>query len=445
MNRLRILAVAGLLVAGPTVAGQSVAPGATVYDSYPGPTACISAGDRALMRTYWNRILDTLPIDPSRPIPAIAQDEARRCLKVMVPGGLSAATAPERDVAAMFYLGRALDDDALATAAWKRALKAQKIRDDSTTVVWHLDMSYANGHPAHLATARRMAAWLDTLGYVGERPLLPNDSLWVSQHDDPNGLAQTLVDTATMRAELNLVRQNYEALPVGHRKGAEMSPVGAQQEELLLHLLVNPRSDSAVLALKAKSIEVLGDRQEEGGYGGAMMLLGEHYGPVHPDFWFGRMPADSVLPRPGRITIVQVVVPRLCTCEYMASTIHRLKAKYGDSVDIVLLAQTAGHFNGQIKLAPRDEAALIAKRVFEEWKVDVTLGVFTTSFVPQPDPDRRLFDQVIPALRHIRFGNEALVIDRRGVLVLTGVVSLTPWTERLLDRLLESLLRTPAN
>jgi hypothetical protein len=415
------------------------------YDDYPSLAACVAAGGRELQRTFWNQILDTMPNDPTSAIEPGVQSEVRRCIAVVAPKGLLVSAAPDRDVAAHFYLGRGLAADSIATGAWHRALRMQKIRDDSTSILWHLSNSYTYGHPADLAVSARMARWLDTLGVIGERPFLPNDSFWISQHGNPDQLAHLLVDTAAMRTEVAGVRKNLAALPANGRKGSELTNIGAQGEVLLLELLVHPRSDSAIAQLKAKSIEQLGRNQEEIGYGGAMLLLGEHYGPVHPDFWFNETPADSIHPRAGRVTLVQVIDPRNCTCDGMAATLHRLKARYRDSLDIVLLAQTAGHFNGKIKLAPKDEADLIARRVREEWHVDYPLGVYITTFVPNPDPDRRLVGQVIPDLRHLTFSDDLLVIDRRGVLVLTGVVSASPWSEPLLNRLLEALFRAPAN
>jgi len=438
----RLAALASLLALPGALAGQA-AP--VPYDNYPAPSACVSVGQRAMAAAIWDQITDTLPIDPDRRVVAEAQAEIRRCLQQVLPGGMNVRGVPERDVAALFFLGRGLALDSIATPAWHRALGQQRIRDDSTTILWHLSGSYANGSPTNLATTRRIGAWLDTLGVIGERPLLPNDSFWISQHGDANELARALFDTAAMRAEIAGIRKNAAALPPAGKKGSELTVIGAQAEELLLALLQNPQSDSAVAALKAKALEQLGPQQEEEGYGGAMLMLGEHYGPLHPDFWFGRNPSDSIFPRPGRITLVQVVVPRFCTCEEMAATLHRLKARFGDSLDILLVLQTAGHFNGRVKLTPAEEAAAFDQRIHQEWKVDGVVGVYTTTFVPNADPDRRLVAQVIPELRHIRFGNDAMIIDRRGKMILAGAISASPWQERTLIKLVESLLKAPAN
>lgn len=449
----RGLMLLGLIAGTVTGLGGQAAPDrapvAEVYDSYPVPGACAAAGTRALIRGMWGRITDTLVSDPGDPHDEVVQETVRRCIQRVLPAGVTVATVPDRDVATLFQVGRGLADDSLATAAWQRALTQQRIRDDSTSVLWQLDQSYAYGRPAHLPTAQRMARWLDTLGVRGERPILPGDSSWISQHGSPGDLARSVVDTAAMRAEVAGVRRNYYAMAPTARGGGQFSQVEAQAAELLLTLYRQPRADSAVAALKARAIEMFGPTPEDNWYyavfGEALLLLGQTYGPIRPDYWFNRPAGDSIFPRPGRITLVQVVSPQVCTCEGLAATVHRLKARFGDSLDVLLLVQTRGHLDRRVQVPAAEEAAIIARRVREEWKVDATVAVYTTTFVPKPPPDNRLDAQAIPDLQRIRFGGSAMIVDRRGTLVMAGLLYLGPYSERALIRLIETQLRAPAN
>jgi hypothetical protein len=278
---------------------------------------------------------------------------------------------------------------------------------------------------------------------VGERYGLPQDSSWFSQHNSPGNVAQSIFDTTAMRTELAAARKNYAAVPKGALKGTEYEAITSQAIELLLTLVQHPRADSAVAALKARALEILGPNQEEGRFGGAMELLGEPFGPLHPDFWFSRDPADTLLPRKGRVTLVQYLQVHQCGCESMVATTHRLKAKFGGELDILFLTQTLGHFNRQVQLEPADEARQLSQRLLETYKLPATVAVYRTTFVANPDPDSRLVAQPIAELKKVRFAGSALLVDRRGVFVLAGNIGLYPEGERALEALVTSLISAP--
>lgn len=441
---MRPIAIAlGLLVPTGALSGQTPDTAAGRYGTYPFLGTCIAAADRVTREAAWGQPFDTLPYDPARRIVSEAGTALSECFRAVLPAGSTMATVPAQDVAALFFFGRAMADDSLAAAAFRRFLGAQENRDDSTTVIWHGLLAYASGLPSGLPVAQRMAAWLDTLGVVGVRPMLPYNIDWQTQHLQPNGLARVMLDTAAMRTELARERANYAALAKTARRGAELTPIQAQAEELLLTLLQNPRADSAVGALKAKALEILGPSQEEGRYGGGMRLLGERFGPIHPDFWFHRPAGDSVYPRKGHVTLVQIVASGCCG-KSLAATVHRLKARFGDALDLLVLTQTAGHFDGRVQLEPAEEAGLISRHILDPAKLDATLGVYVTRYVANPDPDRRLVPQPIAELQRIHFGGDALIIDQRGVVMLAGILGLGPQSERALERLIESLLKAPA-
>jgi hypothetical protein len=429
-------------------AGQSARvpmyPSVEVYDSYPFPAACASVLERLQMRSDWLSVASSERYDPARLADSTARAGAARCLAQQFPAGVDVAKAPERDVAALFAAGRGLADDAMAERALARALRQQRLRYDSASVLWTATTSYAYGLPSRLAESQKTARRLDSLGVVGERYGLPQDSSWFSQHNAPGSVAQSIFDTTAMRTELAGARRNYAAVPKGALKGTELEAITSQSTELLLTLVQHPRADSAVAALKARAFEILGDHQELSGFGGAMELLGDHFGPLHPDFWFNKNPADTLLPRKGRVTLVQYLSVHQCGCQSMFATTQRLKQKFGDKLDILFLTQTFGHFNGQVQLEPADEARQLSQRLLETEKLPATVAVYRTTFVANPEPDSRLVAQPIDELRKVRFAGSALLIDQRGVFVLAGNLGLYPGGERAIEALVTSLLSAPA-
>ena len=419
-------------------------PSVEVYDSYPRAAACASALERLHMRSDWLNVTSNERYDPERLADSTARSAAARCLARQYSAGVDVARAPERDVAALFAAGRGLADDAMAERALARALRRHRLRFDSASVFWTAAASYAAGLPTRLPESQEMARWLDSLGVVGERFWLPQDSLWISQHSSPAYLAQAMFDTAAMRAELSGLRRNYVAVPKGALKGTEYAAITSQSTELLLTLVQHPRADSAVAALKARALQILGPHQEESRFGGAMELLGEPFGPLHPDFWFSENPADTLLPRKGRVTLVQYISMPLCGCKATFATARRLKEKFGEKLDLLFLTQTSGHFDRQVQLPPSEEARQIGRRLLEVDKLPATIGVYRTAFVPNPDPDSRLVAQPVDELKRVRFSSSALLIDRRGVFVLAGDLGLSPDGERALEALVTSLLSAPA-
>jgi hypothetical protein len=419
-------------------------PSVEVYDSYPGAAACAAALERLAMRSDWLGVAFNQRFDPARRADSTARAGATRCLTQRYPAGISVAKAPEKDLTALFAAGRGLADDAMAEGALARALRQQRVRFDSASVLWTATNSYADGMPSRLPASQTMARRLDSLGVVGERFWLPQDSLWVSQHNSAAYLADAVFDTTAMRGELLGIRRNLAAVPKGALKGTEYAAIRSASTELLLTLVQHPRADSAVAALKARALQILGNHQELSPFGGAMELLGNQFGPLHPDFWFTQNPADTLLPRKGRVTVVQYVDMLQCGCERIFATARRLKQKFGGSLDLLFLTQTSGHFDRQVQLIPGEEARQIGRRLLEHHGLPATVAVYRTTFMPHPDPDSRLVAQPIPELKKVRFASSALLIDQRGVFVLAGNLGLDPGGERALEALITSLLSVPA-
>ncbi len=437
-----LLAVGAAALAVRPAPARAQAPD-TTYAAYPWPGACVAVARRTGGDLAWGALMDTMPYDEGRlPAPGVRQ-AAGACLARVLPDGPRAATAPRRDLAALYFLGRLQGDDTLATDAAEQVLRGQRVLDDSINVLWNVLRSNAWALPRRPATVRRLALRLDTLGVLGERPFLPDDSAWSSQHQTPLQLAVISLDTATARAELRLARRNLAALPASARGGTEGAELGLRGQELLLEFLHRPRADSLVQALRARAVALYGPAMERSPIGAGLQYLGRPYPALHPEFWFHRPAGAATQPRPGHITLIQMVDPPSGYHENMAAALHRLKARFGDAVDVILLATTRGHFAGRVQLAPAEEAQLLAEQILGEWKVDATVGVYVTPHDTLPAPDRRRIPRPIPELNDALYGGGAMVIDQRGHLILADVISISSATERALHRLLARLLDLP--
>jgi hypothetical protein len=441
MMRLRVALT--LLLAGMGTTGLRAQESASRYASYASPVSCLGSLMRTNVSVGWD-LIDTLPLDENDILPKTARDSAESCFRRFYPNGPDVSKVPDHEVASLFFWGRASGNDSLAARAFRRALGQQRLRIDTTDLYWHGAYSYST-RPFRLPVAQEMAKRLDALGVVGERPMMPWNDHWESQHDGPSSLAKTLFDTTAMKVETAGELRNYQALADTARHGAEMTGIMTEAQSLLLELVRNPRNDSAGAALRARAIEVLGKDQQEGRYGEGLLLLGERWPALKPDFWFNRPSADTVFPRPGRVTVIQPVGIQQCLCEGVFASINRIKRRFGDSVDILLVVETQGHWARRVQLSPSEEADLLKRAVIDSLKLPVTLGVYTTTFIPNPAPDNRLVPQVIPEIKKITFASSAIIVDRRGIAQLAGVLSFGAWNERAMTALLAALVSAPAN
>ncbi|MGH7497274.1 MAG: hypothetical protein ACREL3_00310, partial [Gemmatimonadales bacterium] len=169
--------------------------------------------------------------------------------------------------------------------------------------------------------------------------------------------------------------------------------------------------DSALAQIKRRVAALLGpDALETSRLAYALPLMGKPAPRLQPDFWFGRDPGDSVLPRPGQVTLV-VYGCGLCN----NAVLRRLKTRLGDSLEVVLWAQTSGRRGPYMPLTPDREAELIREAVLETARLSAKLGVWTTSFTSVPDPDRRRRPRE-PAPDLGRYQGAVWFVDSRGIM-----------------------------
>ncbi|MGH7511359.1 MAG: hypothetical protein ACREOQ_00410 [Gemmatimonadales bacterium] len=386
--------------------GQDAKPaasGAPEYARYPTPGACAAAVERVYGTATWGEDSDSFPYDPSRPLPAAVAAAARRCVERFLPAGGVAALSG-KDVDAMFMLGLTAGDDSLAAAALRRTVARQRSKRDSTDVLVGALDAYLNGRPARLVLAQGLARRLDSLGYREDLP----PGQWSNPHSKVLQLAKAMLDSAAMTEEAEAVLAAVRALPEQERRGGWV--LGAVLSTLSIDQLWTLRAygpDSMFPRMKSQVTALLGPDALQ-----TSPLLGLPAPPLQPDFWFGREPADSVLPRPGRVTLLIGCGGGACD----NAVLRRLKTRYGDSLELILLAPTQGRHGPYIPLAPQREAELLRDSYLGTHQLPAKLGVWITQYTSRPDPDRRRVSQP-PASDFARFGMGGRLLDQRGIVL----------------------------
>ena len=441
--RLRHLLAAGFLLLAPAErAGAqdlfAAADKAPRYDRYATPAACVAGVKRIETRARWGQSPDTLPYDTARPLPAAAAELARRCIARFRPTGGRPDSLARRNAHALFRLAAIAGDDSLAASSLRLMLADQRLKADSVDLLFTVLGTSATARPVRLARSRAVAARLDTLGVIGDR----SAGWWMSQHQLPLMAAQAAMDSAAIAGEAAGLLANVAALPPSVRDDGTFDVQVSGMQALTAEML--PRLgggiDSAIARLRRRADSILGPRAlATSPLGSALPLLGKRAPRLEADFWFGRPPGDSLLPRPGRVTLVQYVDPRCTSCDF--AVLRRLKQRFGDKIDLVLLVATRGHFRSHPPLEPAREAELVREYYLDFHRLPATLGVSTTPFTRRPDPDRRRVDQRVPAVEGYRYGAGALLVDRRGVLVFPATSATMPEAEAFVARVIEVLLR----
>jgi hypothetical protein len=440
--RASVLATALLVGMAGEAGGQNLfaaADSAPRYERYGTPAACVAAVRRLEVRARWGQNPDTLPYNRAVTLPPAAVELARSCLRRFRPAAETPDSLARRNAPAIFRLAAMVGNDSVAASSLESTLSEQRLKADSLDLLFTAAAVSAAGRPVHLALARTLAARLDRLGAVGERAT----GWWMSQHQLPLQAALAELDSAAIAGEAAALLANIGALPKAMVAAGiydvQFSGVQALAAEMLPAINAG-QVDSAVARLIRRGGEILTPGALEASrLGAALPLLGKSAPPLAADFWFGRPAGDTLFPRSGRVTLVQYLDSRCSFCDY--SVLRRLKQRFGDRLDLVLVVETKGHFRSHPPLDPAREAELLRAFYLDFHRLPAILAVSTTPFTRHPAPDRRRVDQKVPAVERYRYGAGGLLVDRRGILVFPATTATMRESEALVGRVIEVLLR----
>ncbi len=117
--------------------------------------------------------------------------------------------------------------------------------------------------------------------------------------------------------------------------------------------------------------------------------------PIEADVWFHRADSAAAYPRNGMVSLVVFVDERCgAKCYGAYDVLRRLKQRFGERLDLVLVTNTKGYFRERAPLEPVAEAAVLRGYFLDRLKLPAALAVTNPPFVTLPPPDRRrIYDQ----------------------------------------------------
>lgn len=380
------------------------------YTRYRHPEQCLSLANR-LVEVGWRgeakALRDTARYDPQRDtLPTRVMQTVRRCVANV---DVETAQPFELPWLLRLYLIAGQDDQVEAVVARQLALartpeaRATTLLRTVTTLLADLRSARIalldDAWPAWITLAKAYAAQLDSMGAVAwkERKDVHLWPLW--------RYIQATLDTALMRSNLAA----YEAALADGGAAAASKPglYGILMSEKVAAVLDHEYPLDARAFFTAYAATHYPGVPEESVQELIDGLLGKGRPQVAGDFWFQAdtaRPVASAYPRPGKVSFL-VFVGEPCggTCAGAYAVLRRLKERFGDSLEIVLMARTMGYFRQLPPPSPAEEAELTRQYFFEDVKLADVLSVVSTPFTHFPDPDGRYFAQGTPNLHHFGY------------------------------------------
>ena len=405
------------------------------YRNYSTPAACVGAVHRVHNAATWDRELaDSLPYDATAGLAPAAIEAARQCGARFFSGE---GRAKLKDTDGLFLLALPAGDDSLAATALREALSRQVSKQDSVDVLAYASFAFGGARPARLSQARATNVTLDGLGYLGDDL---KTSWWSTPRQQVLYEARARMDSAALVGESAALLATIGGFPRDEVSGPSIQYAVHDAISADLPWALRAHGvDSAVARVLARAKAALGPAGfADSSLGQALTILGEPVPMPQPDFWFNRPPADTTVPRKGRVTLFQLTSAACTWCN--SAPLRRVKARFGDSLHIVLMASTTGRIGAQFTPDPKKEAEAFRDILLGTQGIDATLAVWITKFDRLPDPDRRLRGQPLPGMMQYLYGGGGLLVDQRGVAVAT-VSANSSRTEKLTVSLIEALLK----
>jgi len=143
----------------------------------------------------------------------------------------------------------------------------------------------------------------------------------------------------------------------------------------------------------------------------ATPLVGEH--------WYGRRGGGGPLPARGRVSLLMFVDHRCgARCYPGYAMLKRLERRFGDALDVILVAQTFGYFRLRPPPSAAEEAEMMRRYFQEELELPGTLVVTETPFRRLPPPDGRYIPE--PTANDTAYGVNPGFTNQLNVMVVVG-------------------------
>ena len=395
-----------LLGATALVAGASSAHAQTRFEwpaspaaleEYGTPEECLAAVDRIRARAQWGMRDDTLSLadrdrgaEPSSVIAA-----AGRCGSHLTGERLPGVSRP-LFLKLLLIAGR---DSAFEAAVGRQLAEVHSVAERGAVLGAAAQQSLSV-RPARLALAETLVHRLDSLGPAAARPRMEayfhltylarrlRDSVLLARTAPRALAAAALFDSASPSLLIK------SAMAAGKMELGRPRPIDVLREsgpDAYVQFIRSQYTSSLVAqGLGRDSAARIAETDAVRGAGGpARPLVGE--------YWYGRGNRAGPLPAPGRVSLV-VFVDHRCgaRCYPGYAMLKRLGRRFGDSLDVILVAQTFGYFRLRPPPSPAEEAEAMRHYFLEELQLPGVLNVAVTPFTQLPAPDGRFIYDATP-------------------------------------------------
>jgi hypothetical protein len=392
-----------LAVAGPVrVDAQTVAPPVSLmftwpvdhadYTTYHSPEACLAAARRVQDSLVRVRNLasgaraDTMAFVPAQAeLPGVV-DVVTRC-----GSRFTLDNTPPESWSALYRISLMRGDDAGAAVILDRQLAhitQTSLPQQAAILNTALDITL-DVHPVRAATADGLVARLDTLPDVPVR-------LRLMAHAAVAQYALTVLDTARLRHHAAAIDRMLDGLTPEVRRDFSVQQLIARMPLYRTVAAAGMLRDSGAVTFTRRLLKsnARASGVPAGSAAQAQAPVGEHAATLEGTFWYHRV-GNTPHPAPGKPSLVVFDLRHDCAYNRCASSyavLRRLGARFGDTLDVTLVAQTQGFFAERRPQQPAQEAEAIRHYVFDQLHLPGTLVVEQTAFTVRPDPDGRRFN-----------------------------------------------------
>ena len=337
--------------------------------------SCLQAVDRTTA-TFWRAGPDTARYSLARDtLLTISADVARRC----VPKFTVTTTQP-RDLLLLAQLYLAAGDDSSANAAVARrmAVEATAPVGVRAKTIAQIASVYLNAKPHQLARARRYVAELDAMR-------APAAAVWqLAIHVLLLRYAYDFAfDDAQAIAEANAVIAAGQQLTPHDRE--EFSWALLRGYEILSHFAADSEGAAAAHLVVRRAKRDIGKLHDIPQRLDGLDSLFSLYGILAPSLggvWFG---ASSETNRPP-LGVISLIV--LTPSREIMPALHRLQREFGSRLEITIVAQTVGYFEGLGPMTPSREMSYLWEHYHTTLRAPGVLVLSETQFTTLPDGRR---------------------------------------------------------
>jgi len=380
-----------------------IQPGHIDFSRYDTPSLCVAAV-RSQAAVDARTQPDTAAYAPDTDsLPPRAAAVARACGKQFTPAGVA-----ERELLNLTRLALLRGDAAVARSAADRWLAMVRGPAARGRALLALVDAYLTNRPMHRHEAEVLTARLDSLG-----------PLAALSRDEAHG---ALWLDASLRFDVpRLTEHGVASLALdGHVPDIEKHDLTQGSGNIVYGLI-----DAEAYRSPATTIERVMQFARQANYkfqgtpeeisgiiGGWISPIGQPVPPLPLPFWFGPH-ADSSWAIPGKVSLVLVESPENFSYSHDFGLLHRLRARYGDALNITLVCKTKGYVRSSPPLEPAQEADSISNYFRKYLGLPVTVGVEQTPFERLPD-GRRVDGPAPTDAQGGRYGFGSVAADREG-------------------------------